>query len=58
VRLHYTSSGIEAMIRFPVELGKAGEMDDHVMREIMAALDKEPKLRLIGAEMPAVKGSA
>jgi small-conductance mechanosensitive channel len=58
VRLHYTSSGIEAAIRFPVELGKAGEMDDHVMKEIMAALDKEPKLKLIGAEMPAVKGSA
>jgi len=58
VRLHYTSSGIEAVIRFPVELGKASEMDDHVMKEIMAALDKEPKLKLIGAEMPAVKGSA
>jgi small-conductance mechanosensitive channel len=58
VRLHYTSSGIEAVIRFPVELGKASEMDDHVMKEIMAALDREPKLKLIGAEMPAVKGSA
>jgi small-conductance mechanosensitive channel len=58
VRLHYTSSGIEAVIRFPVELGKASEMDDHVMKEIMAALDREPKLKLIGADMPAVKGSA
>jgi small-conductance mechanosensitive channel len=58
VRLHYTGSGIEAVIRFPVELGKASEMDDHVMKEIMAALDREPKLKLIGAEMPAVKGSA
>jgi small-conductance mechanosensitive channel len=55
VRLHYTASGIEATVRFPVELGKAGEMDDHVMKEIFAALDQEPKLKLIGAEMPAVK---
>jgi hypothetical protein len=30
-------------------------MDDHVMKEILAALDQEPKLKLIGAEMPAVK---
>ena len=58
VRLHYTSSGIEAVVRFPVELGKGSEMDDHVMKEIMTALNKEPKLKLIGAEMPAVKGSA
>lgn len=55
VRLHYTSSGIEATIRFPVELQKASEMDDHVMKEIMAALNQEPKIRLISAEMPAMK---
>jgi small-conductance mechanosensitive channel len=55
VRLHYTSSGVEATIRFPVELEKAGEMDDHVMKTIFAALDREPKLKLLGAEMPAVR---
>lgn len=55
VRLHYSGSGIEGTIRFPVELGKASEIDDHVMREVMAALDHEPKIKLISAEMPAVK---
>jgi len=55
VRLHYTASGIEATVRFPVEIEKSSEMDDHVMKEIFAALDQEPKLRLIGAEMPAIK---
>jgi small-conductance mechanosensitive channel len=55
VGLHYTASGIEATVRFPVELGKSSEMDDHVMKEILAALEQEPKLKLIGAEMPAVK---
>jgi small-conductance mechanosensitive channel len=55
VRLHYTSSGIEATVRFPVELQKASEIDDHVMKEIMAALEQEPKMRLMGAEMPALK---
>jgi small-conductance mechanosensitive channel len=55
VRMHYTPSGIEATVRFPVELQKASEMDDHVMKEIMAALEQEPKMRLMGAEMPALK---
>jgi small-conductance mechanosensitive channel len=55
VRLHYTASGIEASIRFPVELGKASEMDDQVMKEIMTAFDREPKMKLLGVEMPAVK---
>jgi small-conductance mechanosensitive channel len=55
VRLHYTGSGIEATIRFPVQIEKATEMDDHIMREILAAMDREPKLKVISAEMPAVK---
>ena len=55
VRLHYTASGIEAVIRYPVALDKAGEMDDHLMRGVMAALEKEPRLKLVGAEMPTAK---
>jgi len=55
VRLHYTASGIEADIRYPVALDKAGEIDDHLMHGVMAALDKEPRLKLVGAEMPTAK---
>ena len=55
IRLHYTSSGIEADIRYPVALDKAGEMDDHLMRGVMAAMDKEPRLKLVSAEMPTAK---
>jgi small-conductance mechanosensitive channel len=58
IRLHYTASGIEATVRFPVLLGKASEMDDHLMKEVMEALDREPKLKLVGAEMPTVKAGA
>lgn len=55
IRLHYTAGGIDASVRFPVELEKASEMDDHLMKEVTAALAREPKLKLIGAEMPMVK---
>ena len=55
VRLYYTASGIEVTVRFPVELGKAAEMDDHLMRELLTAADREPKLKLVSAEMPVAK---
>ncbi len=55
IRLHYTAAGIEVNIRFPVEIAKAAEIDDHVMRELIAAAGREPKLKIISAEMPAAK---
>jgi len=57
VRLHYTASGVEADVRFPVALDKAAEMDDHLMRGVMAALDREPRLKLVGVEMPTAKAA-
>lgn len=54
VRLHYTASGLEATVRFPVEIEKAAEMDDRMMHELIAATGREPKLKLVGAEMPGV----
>jgi len=55
VRLHYTSSGMEATVRFPVQIEKAAEMDDHLMRELIGAAEREPRLRIINAEMPTAK---
>jgi len=57
VRLHYTASGIEAIVRFPVEIGKAAEIDDHMMRELIAALDRDPKMKLVSAEIPVAKAA-
>jgi hypothetical protein len=54
VRLHFTASGIEVTVRFPVELHKAGEIDDRIMRELLDAVDHEPRLRLIGTATPTV----
>ena len=55
VRMHYTGAGIEATVSFPVEFQKSSEMDDRMMKEIMTALGREPKIRLLGAEAPLAK---
>ena len=55
VRLYYTASGMEATVRFPVQIEKASEIDDHLMRELIAAAGREPKLKLVRAEMPVAK---
>jgi hypothetical protein len=55
VRLHYSAAGIEATVTFPVDIHKASEMDDHVMKEIIASLGRDPKIKLVGAEIPSAK---
>jgi small-conductance mechanosensitive channel len=50
-RLRITSAGLEAVIRFPVTLQNATEIDDRVTRELLKAIDQEPKLKLVGSSL-------
>ncbi len=54
-RLHITVSGIEVTVRFPVELRNAADIDDRVMREVYAAIEQEPKLKLVGSGTPTLR---
>jgi len=54
-RLHITASGIAVTVRYPVGLQNAADIDDRVLREIYAAIDQEPKLRLVGSGMPPLR---
>jgi len=47
--LRLTPSGLEALIRFPVDLRHAGEIDERITRELLKAVDQEPKLKLAGS---------
>ena len=53
--LHISASGIEVTVRFPVGLQNAADIDDRVMREIYAAIDQEPKLKLVESDMPTLR---
>jgi len=48
VQLRLTTSGLEALVRFPVDLRHAGEIDERVTRELLKAVEQEPKLNVAG----------
>jgi small-conductance mechanosensitive channel len=55
VRLRFTAAGTEAVIEYPVVLRQATDIDEKLMRELLAAVDHEPRLKLIGTEAATVK---
>jgi small-conductance mechanosensitive channel len=55
VRFRFTTSGLEVFLRYPVEFGRATEMDERVTRELLHAIDQEPKLKIVGAEIPEIR---
>jgi small-conductance mechanosensitive channel len=54
-RLHLTQTALEVVIRYPVELGNAGEIDDRMTRAILDAIESDPKLRAQVSEGPTMK---
>ena len=50
-QLHFVDSGLELTVRFPVEITRAGEIDDAVTRKLMEAIagDEELKTAVIGS---------
>jgi small-conductance mechanosensitive channel len=53
--LKLTPSGLEVRVTFPVQFHKATEIDDRVTREILKELDREPKLKMVGSDIPTVR---
>jgi small-conductance mechanosensitive channel len=54
-RLRLTQAGLEAVIGFPVDLQRAAEIDDRVTREVLKAIDREPKLKLMGTGTRSIR---
>jgi len=55
IRLHVSASGIEVTARYPVGPQNAAEIDDRVMREVYAAIDQEPRLKLAESSGPTLR---
>lgn len=54
-RLHLTQTSLEVVIRYPVDLEHAGEIDNRVTREILDALERDPSLRLQVSAGPTIR---
>lgn len=52
-QVRLTGSGLEVVIRYPVELNSATEIDDRITRELLEAIGRDPHLRLLGAKLEA-----
>ncbi|MGB6386159.1 MAG: mechanosensitive ion channel domain-containing protein [Terriglobales bacterium] len=53
--LKLTPLGLEVRVSFPVQLHEATEIDDRVTREILKELDREPKLTIVGSDIPTIR---
>jgi small-conductance mechanosensitive channel len=56
--VHFTSSAIEVLIRYPVVMEKATEIDERLIGDVFAAVDREPKLKLLNSEIAPLKAGA
>jgi small-conductance mechanosensitive channel len=48
VQLRFVATGVEAVIRYPVDLKSAAEIDERVTHEVLKSLAQEPKVQLAG----------
>ena len=46
VELRFIATGVEAVIRYPVDLKNSAEIDERVARAVLTALEQDPKVQL------------
>ena len=44
-------------LRYPVEIGRAGEINDKITRKLLETIDQEPKLRLVASGTPRIQAA-
>jgi len=54
-RLRWTQNGLEVVVRYPLELEKAAIVDGRIARALLDALDREPKLKMVGSSLPNIR---
>jgi len=54
-RVHFTETGCEIFIRYPVEIARTGSIDAEIINRLTAEIDQEPKLTLASGGAPKVQ---
>jgi hypothetical protein len=56
-RLRFVDAGLEYVVRYPVKIREAADVDDQVTRRLLEAIEEEPKLRLVAAGVPRIQAA-
>lgn len=54
-QLRFVDSGLEFVVRYPVESRRASEIDDRITRQLLDTIDQEPKLKLVPSGTPKIQ---
>ncbi len=55
--LHFIEAGLEFVVRYPVEIPRAGEIDDEVTRKLMEAISSTPELKAAVSGTPTLRAA-
>jgi small-conductance mechanosensitive channel len=58
VRLRFVDAGVEMVIRYPVELSRASQIEDQLTRKLLDAIHQEPKLKMVASGTPKIQSAA
>jgi small-conductance mechanosensitive channel len=56
-KLHYADTGLEFLVRFPTELRAAPEIDEEVIKAVLDAIEKDPKLKAAVTGWPRIRAA-
>lgn len=54
-RMRFVDSGVEFVVRYPVEMRRAAEIDDKITRKLLDTIEDEPRLKLVATSTPKIQ---
>jgi small-conductance mechanosensitive channel len=56
-KLHYADTGLEFLVRYPTEIRSASEIDEEVIKAVLDAIEKDPKLKAAVTGWPRIRAA-
>jgi small-conductance mechanosensitive channel len=56
-RLQFTDAGLEFLVRYPVEIRRASEIDDQITREVLEQIGSDPNLQSAVSGSPKIRAA-
>ena len=57
-RFRFVDAGLEFVVRYPVEIRRASQIDDQITRRLLEAVNQEPRLTLVPTATPRIQPAA